>query len=171
VKGYYSKYERYLAEYADFARLVLRSLHVKLALENSGTLAATGIDVHVTFPSIIVLYGDDDAFAPKPTPPEAPPLRPMGPGAAIMSHAALDITPFDPHSYLPRSTRVYPEERRVHFTLAELKHNHLASFDPFFVSFATADAIGPFDAEYVITAREPIDPIRGTVHFNVQRDD
>lgn len=51
------------------------------------------------------------------------------------------------------------------------KHNHSASFDPFFISFATSDDIQSFDAEYVITAREPIDPIRGAVHFDVERDD
>lgn len=62
---------------------------------------------------------------------------------------------------------MHPDDRQVHFTLAELKHNHSASFDPFFISFATLDDIESFDAECVITAREPIDPISCTIHFDM----
>jgi hypothetical protein len=171
VRSYYSKYEKFLVEQADFARLVLRSLKVNLILENGGTLAATDIDVDVTFPTGIILYGEDDTFAAPPTPPEAPPLRPMNPGVAYVTSRGPEIPHFDPARYLPRSTHVHPEDRRAHFSLAELKHNHSAPFDPFFISFATSEHIESFDAEYVITAREPIDPIKGSIHFDVERDD
>lgn len=170
VRGYYSKYDKFLAEQADFARLILRSIEVSLILDNAGTLAATDIDVDVTFPAGIVLYGEDDAFAAQSTPPEAPPLRPMGPGMAFVTHGGLNIANFDTARYLPQSTHVHPADRRVHFSLAELKHNTSALFDPFFISFATSDDIESFNAEYVITAREPIDPIRGSIHFDVERD-
>ncbi|MFS8036695.1 hypothetical protein ACI7BZ_06980 [Xanthobacter sp. AM11] len=171
VKHYYLEYEKYLVETEDFIRLCQRSLEVTLVLQNAGTLAATDIDVYVTFPAGIVLYGEDDAFAARPKPPEAPPLRPMGRGEAFVTQVAPDIAGLDPTRYLPRSTYVYPAERRVHFSLTELKHNHSAPFDSFMISFAASEDIGSFDAEYEITAREPIDPIRGQIHFDVERED
>lgn len=171
VRSYYSKYAEFLAEQADFDRLVLRSLKVSLTLENTGTLTATDIDVDVTFPAGIILYGEDDSFAAPPTPPEQPPLRPMKPGVAYVTSAGPEIAHFDPARYRPRSTHVHPEDSRVRFSLAELKHNDSALFDPFFISFATWEGVESFDAVYVITAREPIDPIRGSIHFNVERDD
>jgi hypothetical protein len=51
------------------------------------------------------------------------------------------------------------------------KHNHCASFVPFFISFATSEDIQSSNAEYVITAREPIYPMRGAVRFDAERDD
>lgn len=170
VKSYYSKYEKFLAEKADFARLVSRSFEVRLILDNSGTLPATGIDVDVTFPSEILLYGEGDAFAAQPKAPQAPPLRPMDRGAALVTNGGIDITHFDHSRYLPRSTSVDPEESRVRFSLTELKHNNSALFDMFWISFATSDDIGSFDAKFVITAREPIDPISGSIHFDVEYD-
>lgn len=171
VRSYYASYQRFLEQRADFARLVLRSFEVKLILGNTGTLPATGIDVNVTFPEGIVLYDEDDGFASEPKPPEAPPLRPMGPGAAIVRQAGLDIPSLRAPVWMPRSTRVYPAERRVHFSSDELKHHHTEAFEPFIISFATADDIRSFEAEFIITANEPIDPITGAIWFEVLRAD
>ena len=66
-----------------------------------------------------------------------------------------------------RSTRVHPTERRVTSSADELKHNHSLTFDSFVISFATAEDIKSFEAEFEITANEPIDPITGTVAFEV----
>jgi hypothetical protein len=171
VRDYYASYNRFLAERADFLRLARRSFKVKLVLENTGTLPATGIDVDVTFPDGIVLYEEDDNFAPEPKPPEAPPLRPIGSGAAIVRHAGLDIAGLHAPVWMPRSTRVYPAERRVHFSSGQLKHHHKQPFDPFIISFAAADDIRSFAAEFVITAKEPLDPITGAIRFEVLLDD
>jgi len=171
VRDYHASYSRFLEQRTDFVRLVQRSFKVELVLENTGTLPATGIDVDVTFPDGIVLYEEDDKFAPEPKPPEAPPLRPMGPGAAIVRYAGLDIASLRTPVWMNRSTRVYPAERRVHFSSAELKHHHTEAFDPFIISFATSDDIRSFEAEFVITANEPLDPITGAIGFEVLRID
>lgn len=171
VRGYYAAYERFLEQRADFVRLVLRSFEVKLVLQNTGTLPATSIDVDVTFPVGIVLYDEDDKFAPEPKPPETPPLRPMRPGSAIIRHAGLDVAGLHTPVWMPHSTQVYPAERRVNFSSSELKHHHTEAFDPFIISFAAADDIQSFDAEFVVTANEPIDPIVGAIRFEVLRSD
>lgn len=167
VRAYYKSYERFLEERKNFVRLVMRSFEVTLVLENTGTLPATGIDVNVTFPAGIVLYDEDEKFAPEPTPPEAPPLRPMVPGAAIVRNLPMDIAALRNPLWMPRSTRVYPAERRVHFSSGELKHHHTHAFEPFIVSFATPDDVRSFEANFVITANEPIDPIVGAIGFEV----
>lgn len=167
VCAYHKSYERYLEGRTNFVRLVMRSFEVTLVLENTGTLPATGIDVNVTFPAGIVLYDEDEKFAPEPTPPDAPPLRPMGPGAAIVRNLPMNIAALRNPLWIPRSTRVYPAERRVHFSSGELKHHHTHAFEPFIVSFATADDVRSFEANFVITANEPIDPIVGAIGFEV----
>ncbi|HEV7340531.1 MAG: hypothetical protein JNM03_02385 [Sphingopyxis sp.] len=167
VQAYYASYARFLEKRVDFERLRLRSFQVNLRLENNGTLPATDIDVDIYFPEGIVLYDDDEKFAAEPEPPEAPPLRPMGPGTAIIRHVGIDIpTSLNP-GWMLRSTRVHPTERRVTFSADELKHNHSLTFDSFVISFATAEDIKSFEAEFEITANEPIDPITGTVAFEV----
>jgi len=170
VSRYHSDYERYLVRLVEFTLLKFRSFEVKLALDNSGTLPATAIDVDVTFPPCIILY-DDKKFALEPAAPDPPPLRPIRPGTGIVSRIEPPFDLLSPSLYAPKSTYFYPSERRVHFSLDELKHNHMASFAAFIVSFATVDDIASFEAEYVITANEPIDPIKGVVRFEIQRDD
>lgn len=171
VEAYYASYARFLEERADFERLRLRSFQVNLRLENSGTLPATDIDVDVYFPEGIVLYDENGKFAVAPEPPEPPPQRPTPPGFASVSHHALDIPSLVNPGWMQRSTRVYPNERLVRFSWSELKHNHGVDFDTFIISFATADDIRTFEAEFRITAKEPIDPITGTITFDVVRSD
>ena len=171
VNDYYSKYDIFLSKMADYVRLGLRTLKVRLIIDNTGTLAATGIDVDILFPAGIVLCGEENEFPAQPAPPEAPPLRPMGPGMAFATPVKIEVAQFDPGRYLPRSTHVYPEDCRVHLSFSELKHNHSAPSVPFFISFATSNDIRSFDAEYVITAREPIDPIKGSIHVDVEFED
>jgi hypothetical protein len=44
-----------------------------------------------------------------------------------------------------------------------------APFEPFPIPFATTDATAAFDADYVIMAKEPINPIRGKTRFEFLR--
>ncbi len=166
VKAYYSAYEGYLKQEAGYQALLARTFEVQLILDNRGTLSATKIDAQVLFPDGIVIYENEDTFPSRPKPPSPPALRP-----ASSSFAHAEPTPFDSSAlsaYRPRSTYVYPEERRVEFTSDELKHNHSAAFDTFVVSFATEADTRSFEASYSITAKEPIDPIKGTVRFVVE---
>jgi len=56
----------------------------------------------------------------------------------------------------------------VQFRAAKLKHNDQIAFEPFIVLFETRADIHPFDIDYTITAEEPIDPIKGTIRFEVE---
>jgi hypothetical protein len=170
VQHYYHEYEQFLDLRTEYLQLVLRSFELKLLLVNAGTLPATGIDVDVRFPKGIVLY-EDKKFASEPEVPEPPPFEPFKRDAVIVSDAR---SPFDLsflNQHQPRPTWVYPDERRVHFSINELKHNHEAAIDPFKISFATATDIAPFDLSYTVTANEPIDPITGLVRFEIERDE
>ena len=128
VQHYYHEYEQFLDIRTEYLRLVLRSFELKLLLVNAGTLPATGIDVDVKFPKGIVLY-EDKKFASEPEVPEPPPFEPFKRGAVIVSDAR---SPFDLsflNQHQPKSTWVYPDERRVHFSINELKHNHEAAIE------------------------------------------
>jgi hypothetical protein len=165
VESYYVRYERYLEEARDYSRLVLRSFKVSLALANEGTAPATNIDADVFFPKGIVLH-DFQTFPGAPEVPAPPPLKTVNPGegwlANVRTQPARLINPV--HF---RTTHVLPEAHMVRFDHRELKHHDRVAFDEFVVSFATAEDIGDFDVDYVITAREPIDPIRGKLRFSV----
>ncbi|TXC71329.1 hypothetical protein FSB78_10530 [Sphingomonas ginsenosidivorax] len=170
VRHYHSSYERYLELREDYARLLLRSFQVQLKVENTGSLPATAIDVDVTFPAGIILYENDEAPL-VPTPPEAPPLRPLAPGTAIVRQLPVEFESPAARMWLPRSTHVHSGERRIHFSTDLLKHHHSAALDPVLLSFVTAADIAPFDATYIITAREPVDAIEGRIHFEIIRRD
>lgn len=171
VSSYHRRYETYLEEDADYRRMILRSFQVKLLLNNSGSAPATNIDAVLYFPSSIILH-DFEKFPEGPSAPEPPPLRPLAPGQGWVTpiHQSIDIprltTPFQ-----FRSTHIHPGRHQVRFDLKDLKHHERAIIDAFIVSFAAPKDIGDFDVDYVITANEPLDPIRGTLRFPVSFDD
>lgn len=167
VESFYRQYERFLNAQADYVRLVMRSVEIKLLVTNDGTLPATGIDVEISFPTGIVLYDEDEGLPKAPDAPEPPPLVPLGPGHAFARPMPADLSPLI-SPQLPRSTYVYPDERRVRFRTGELKHHHQIRVDPFIISFETPADIHSFDIGYSITANEPIDPIKGTIWFEVE---
>lgn len=170
VHQYHAAYERFLVELHEFGKLVLRSFEVKLTLENSGTLPATGIDADIYFPETIRLYDEDDhKFPTSPTAPKPPKKEPVISTQAFAVHQPVAL--LDPTRYLPRSTQIYPTERRVHLSAAELKHHHQFDLDPFVLSFVTERDIASFEARYVVTANEPLDPIEGVISFEVVREE
>ena len=170
VRSYYARYGKYLEEQEAFQQLVQRSFKVELYLDNVGTAPATAIDVDVHFPPQVTLYGDDLAFAPSPKVPEAPKLRPFGPGQAYARPVPMSFP--DLHrQIMPRASYVHAEARRIHLTRDELKHNQVTAFEPFYLSFTRPEDIGPFEAHYVISAREPIDEIKGVIAFRFSRID
>jgi hypothetical protein len=169
VECYYSEYKAYLQAVMEHRRLKLRSFTVKLQLRNDGTLPATDVDVSVTFPQGLLLYSHEDDFPrepEEPEPPKQPHLLPYDIGRAFTRSARFEI----PRHFVPSltSTYIYSDERRVHFHRRELKHNHHISIDEFTISFTETEEIRSFDAQYVITANEPIDPIRGSVRFEIE---
>ncbi|UCI19919.1 nucleotide-binding protein [Mesorhizobium sp. B2-1-8] len=168
VERYYSDYKLFLQKMTEYQRLMQRSLELVLKLENKGTLAATAIDVDVIFPEQITLVDNAKTLAAlKPVAPEPPELRPMGPGSAIITQGPFSLRVDDILSRFPRSTHVHPSERRVHFTLGELKHNHKSVLDAFIICLAKKEDVASFKATYTITANEPIDPVHGSVRFEV----
>lgn len=170
VQQYYRLYEAFLKEHDEHSKLVLRTFSVPLALTNSGTSRATGIDVDIFFPDCIILRDHDEALPSAPKVPE-PPARVIVDSATDYGHILQpqrqwgDVIPkriFNRHT-----TLIYPDERRIHFSEIALKHHTSTKFEPIIVTLATEQDVTSFDARYVITANEPIDPIRGIVHFDV----
>ena len=126
------------------------------------------------FPEGVVLYDDQDdehGFPSAPKPPDPPELRPVIEGQAILVQPAPMNLDLPTHPWLPKSTSVDPTKRRVDFFTERLKHNDDEGLEPFIVSFATAEDVRSFEAEFVIKANEPIDAIAGSVHFEVVRED
>lgn len=170
VEAYYASYAAFLRERDEWQRLVLRTFAIEFILENAGTAPATSVDVDLQFPDGLVVYDHDYELKP-PTPPEPPAKRAMPIGATIIRphQATFDLSGLT--RGLPRPTVIYPEESRVSYALSELKHRRQSTMDKILVSFASPDDIATFDVAYVITAREPINPIEGSVRFEVERAD
>lgn len=167
VERYYREYRSYLQTVVDHIRLAKRSIKVNLDLQNTGTLPATGIEVEITFPEGIILHNDRGGFPDQPSAPDTPELVP--PGVAVAQQIPHDFSGLEP--YAPPSSWFDPVVRRGHFKFDELKHHRQLSLPEFTVSFATSNDIRSFEAEYVITANEPVDPIRGTIGFEVELTD
>jgi hypothetical protein len=171
VRQYYRRYEAFLDEHDEHSKLLLRTFQVQLALKNSGTSPATGIDVDIYFPDCIMLRDHDDAPPSAPKAPE-PPAKVIVDNERNYGHIVqaqrqwIDLIPKG--IYNRHTTLIYPDERRVHFSEIALKHHTLASFEPIVVTLATEQDVASFDAKYVITANEPIDPVKGEVHFDVR---
>jgi hypothetical protein len=161
---YYREYQAYLEAIADYIRLAKRTISVNLILVNTGTLPASDIDLEIIFPEGIVLH-DEEGFPERPSPPSPPPLEPP-PSVAIARQLPIELPSLRPA--LTRSTSFFPLERRVHARLGNLKHNHQYELEEFFISFATPHDVGSFEADYVITANELIDPIHGTIQFDAE---
>lgn len=171
VQQYYRRHDAFLNEHDDHSKLLLRTFQVQLALKNSGTSPATGIDVDIYFPDCIMLRDHDEAPPSAPKAPE-PPAKVIVDNERNYGHIVQpqrlwsDMMPKGIHNR--HTTLIYPAERRVHFSKIALKHHTSANFEPFIVTLATEQDVTSFDAEYVITAYEPIDPIKGVVHFDVR---
>jgi hypothetical protein len=168
IDQYYVEYGTYLKAIRNWCLLVQRTFEVNLVLENVGTATGTSIDVDIHFPAGVILYNEGD-FPKKPLAPKPPEERPMTAGIAYARAVSphFDMPRFTHHN-VP-TTRIDPAERRVSFSTTQLKHHCTAALDSFVVSFATADDIGSFNADYVVTANEPIDPIEGRLQFDIER--
>lgn len=170
VKKYHLDYEQYLKALSEHELLKLRTFDVKLRLHNTGTSPATSIHVAVTFPEGITLFSHEDDFpeAPAaPEPPEGPAMHSLA--QRFLGRTKVQILP--PKAFKPLSTNpttVDPEGRKITFRWKELNHHRFIEFDTFKVAFDKPSDIRSFEAEYVITAREPVDPIKGSILFQIE---
>lgn len=162
--AYYKYYETYLDNVAEFRRLEARTIEVKLQLYNDGTAPGTDIDVVVTFPRGIVLYGEGERPEP-PKAPEPPPKIPLGIGQGFARPVVPSLPNLTPN-FLRLPTTLYDLVRReVRFKVPDLKHHHVWTAPTLLIAFATSADIQSFEMDYTITANEPIAPVTGTVRF------
>ena len=140
---------------------------MNLILLNAGTLPATEIDVNITFPEGLVLYDERTRFPVTPKAPTPPPLKAQSPAYPFATAVPMDIRSLAPLG-MSRPTTIFPKDLRVHFGLDVLKHHHQVAIHAFLVSFSTTKDIRSFGADYTITANEPIDPIEGSISFEVE---
>lgn len=169
VEAYYGEYARYLDRMAEYVQRLLRSFDVELCLANDGTAPATDIDAVVQFPTGVTLVGGDDNLPEAPIAPTPPVKEIVRSGVGRIKHSPFEIPSLvDPLRFMPKSTNVDSEAGRVTFKLADLKHHHSAPFLRFRVFLDTPKDIASFEADYVITANEPLEPIRGTLIFAIE---
>lgn len=171
VQRYYRSYDAFLDEHDEHSKLLLRTFQVQLAVRNSGTSPGTGIDVDIYFPDSITLRDHDEAPPSAPKAPE-PPSKVIVDNERNYGHA-VQVRPFRDDlvpmgGYNSHTTLIYPEERRVSFSTIALKHHTSVILELITLTFAGEQDVTAFDAKYVITANEPIDPIKGEVHFDVR---
>lgn len=165
IKAYYQEYERYLERIETYARFLLRSVDTELVVRNVGTAPATNIDVEIRFPDFIMFHDDEGGF-PAPPPVPSPPAPPLYPFADIGSPVRLHGHP----ALVPWGRTIDPKRRLVSFHIADLNHHRDETIQSFGFSFVSPEAVAAFDADYVITAAEPIEPVRGKIRFDFERE-
>ncbi len=163
IKAYYQEYERYLERVETYARFLLRSVDAELVVRNVGTAPATKIDVEIQFPDFIMFH-DDEGGIPAPPPVPNPPTPALYPFAEIGSPVRLHGHP----ALVPWGRTIDPTRRLVSLHIADLNHHRDEPIHSFGFSFISPDAVAAFDADYIITAAEPIEPFRGKIRFEFE---
>lgn len=163
VENYYAQYKQYLSDVEEHRLLQLRTLHVELCLENSGTRPATNIDVEFDLPEGLSLF-ELKKLPTSPAPPKRPALDPdpMTIGQAV--HTPIDFSGIaSPRHW----TKVDPVSRHVRFHVAELKHGYITKSDTFAIAFTTAQQIGQKELQFSISANEIPEPSTGFIPLEI----
>ena len=155
LNSYYESYVDYLHQKHDFENAMRRSIALEIGLDNSGTVPADDIDVHLHFPDGFSLYDADENL---PKAPESP-VPPDEPGnIKIPSLGSLYVPSSDYTTALrppgnissPRIERTNSYDVRLNIKKA--KHGYILRVAKFLVQFESYESVASFKIDYTISA-------------------
>lgn len=170
---YLENYERYLRELVTAKNLDKRSIRFTIAISNSGSAPADDVDVHLHFPDGFSLYQEDDwpSLPSEPKPPSKP-LNSLQILKSQMSTPNLALPQMrvpvfrPPSSFQMRRTNSY--DISDHFT--RIKHGFTEELPELFLTFDSYSEASSFNCDYEINVANMPEPIKGKLHFVVEKE-
>jgi rRNA-processing protein FCF1 len=173
---YFSEYEIYLASLESFLSQPSRTLELILEVRNIGSAPAEDIDVYAYFPDGFSLYTKKEIPG-QPKEPN-PPLQPRTAMQKLFYRQIVtDLRPipgplFDAAHLLKKDTfslkKTSSYELRDH--IDRIKHGYLFSIKPLYLIFDSYENAHHFGFEYIITAGNGPEPIKGCINIIVEKE-
>lgn len=172
---FYASYEKHFVSAYDNCLFLHNSLKIQLVLQNTGTLPAADIDIHLHFPDgfEIVEQNDLPKIKPKPEPPYKPKNRYDFPNTIISIpsfHRKSGTTDslYDPNRPTIKKTNSYD----VNYSLQRLKHHQSIELNPLYLKYQDISIQGKgFAIDYKIIVANLPNPVVGRLHVKFQKPD
>jgi len=163
---FFTDYYKYLNDLFDYNEKLQLANSLKIYIKNAGTVPADDIDIHLHFPNGFELIDSDD-FPIQPIEPE-PPYKPKsrldmpGLGLSIISRSGIPTINYDKTNInLSKPTIRKTKSYDVNYNFRYLKHNYDIPLNELMVIFQNKESIKSFKIDYVITAANMPQSIRG----------
>jgi hypothetical protein len=177
---YNQKLEKFYEEYEDSLKAQIMfdyqeelSYTIKLSLENTGTLPAENIDIHLHFPDGFELINASDKPTREklPKPPKKPktrfdyePLNIHSLMANIPSHQTPNIHIGNSGPDI-KKTNSYD----VNFNVDYLKHSYQKKLDDLLITFNSPEDVKSFGVEFIISAGNVTDQVSGNLNVILEK--
>lgn len=169
LEKYYSNYEAYLRKTKVLFFKEKLTIVLNIDISNMGNTPAENIDLYMHFPDGFTLRHKDENYSDeiKPFPPElsAYSLAPFDMSNSIPRLAIPKISDIDLSGFSIKKTNSY--DVNDHFKI--VKHNHLVSVYPLYLTFDNFDDVKSFEIIYKITAANMVDMIEGVLNVIVNK--
>ena len=179
-KDYNQKLEKFYEEYEDSLKAQIMydyqeelSYTIKLSLENTGTLPAENVDIHLHFPDGFELINASDKSTREklPNSPKKPktrydfePLNFQSLIPTIPSHQTPNINIGNSGPEI-KKTNSYD----VNYNIDYLKHNYQRKLDELLIIFEFPEEVKNFGIEYIISAGNMTDQVSGTLNVILEK--
>jgi hypothetical protein len=175
LQTFYSDYERYLYELAEFEDKKRRTFKLELRLSNAGRCPATNLHVFLHFPDGIAIY-DEDSYEKtfvEPTEPEAP-VEGYNAGIAGVANAlsfSMPQLPTIPSPFANVTGWVVKRSNSVDLSsqVKELTHGLEVGLDSFYVMFESRESVRSFQIDYELLAGNIPEKLLGKLHVIVEQ--
>lgn len=156
LEAFYQAYETYLHKLHDFQNAKRRMITIEVGLQNSGSIPAEDIDVHMHFPDGFQLFDGDEPLPTGAKPPE-PPRKPGTVGGFDMS-GLQRLGHLTPQRAVPPPSNISsPSIRRtnsydVRFQIKKAKHGFALRVAKFVAFFDNDESLTSFKVDYSVSA-------------------
>jgi hypothetical protein len=173
LNSFYQDYEKYLHQKHEFENAMRRSITLEIGLENSGTVPADDIDVHLHFPDGFSLFDAEEDLPQKPELPKPP--AEIGTFGNFRVPFVPSLQHFDYTKALrPPSNVSSPQIERtnsydVRSQIKKIKHGYILSIAKFLVQFDSYESVTSFQIDYSISAANLPKPAYGHLSVVIEK--
>ena len=174
VDTYLAGYEQYMRETWEQKAALRRTIRFQIEIRNTGTAPPDDVDIQIHFPDGFTLMSVDGLpkLPKEPRPPRKPRTRMQMltdsilhiPNMSIPSPAIADFKM--PTSFNIERTGSY----KVTDHFARIKHGGSVKMPEMFLTFDSYESSGSFHCEYTIRPANLPDPVRGKLHFVIDKE-
>jgi hypothetical protein len=172
LNSFYQDYDKYLRKRHEFENAIRRSLTFEIGLENSGTVPADDIDVHLHFPDGFSLFDADEDLPQKPELPKPPAeLGTVGNfRVPIPSFRNFDYTKAvgpPPNISSPQIERTNSYD--VRSQIKKAKHGYIMRLAKFMIQFDSYESATSFKIDYSISAANLPKAVSGHLSIVIEK--